>query len=268
MNEELKMALLDVIKNDSEALINEWINYFDKNQKDDEYRHYDDFLGFFEECVEADLDIKSEEADAMKHFLEKLKDIVGENEFFNFNNSVYTCFLKFPLFKLLEQRDLFNYKNVTPITQFFEALTSSLIINLLSHNKKIQETSMQELADREAPINEVWDGIVMVSVVGTLDSQRVLQIIDKVLHHLEQTNSAHVIVDVGAIFDVNSEVANQLMKLNNAIHFMGSRVYLAGITASIAKSLTHLDINLGDIKTYSTAKKAMEEILGKKLVVS
>jgi rsbT co-antagonist protein RsbR len=68
-------------------------------------------------------------------------------------------------------------------------------------------------------------------------------------------------VDISAIFDVNSEVSRQLIKLNNAIHFMGAKAYLTGITANIAKSLTHLDINLGDIKTFSTTKKALEYIL-------
>jgi len=261
MNEEFKVALLDIIQNNSEELIHEWIVYFDEDHKDDEHRHYDDFLGFFEECVESDLNSQSDEAQALKLFLEKLKDIVGEEEFFNFNNSVYTCFLKFPIFKLLEKRDLFTYENVKPITQFFESLTSGLIINLLSHNKQFKEASIKELAEREAPISEIWDGVLMVSIVGTLDSQRVLQIIDKVLGHLEQDEFSSVIVDISAIFDVNSEVANQLVKLNNAIRFMGCDAYISGLTANIAKSLTHLDISLGDVRTYATTKKAMQTIV-------
>ena len=62
---------------------------------------------------------------------------------------------------------------------------------------------------------------------------------------------------------MNSEVARQIIKLNNAIHYMGSTAYLTGITPAIAKSLTHLDINLGDIKTFSTTQKAMEAIIGR-----
>lgn len=264
MSEDFKKELLSMVQNNAEELIHEWVLYFDDDQKDEEHRHYDDFLGFFEECIEADLDVHSDEALALKHFLLKLKDIIGENEFFNFKDSMYTCFLKFPLFKLMQKNNLFNYENVRPITQFFEALTSSLIVELLSYNKSFQEASMQELAEREAPISEIWDGVLMVSIVGTLDSQRVLQIIDKVLVHLEHGNFMSVIVDISAIFDVNSEVTNQLMKLNNAIHFMGANAYITGITANIAKSLTHLDINLGDVKTYATTKKAVQDIIGSK----
>jgi len=95
------------------------------------------------------------------------------------------------------------------------------------------------------------------------DSNRVLKIIDKVLNALEKRNIDYVIVDIGAIHDINSEVARQIIKLNKAIHYMGSIAYLTGITPEIAKSLTHLDIHLGDIKTFSTTQKAMEVIIGK-----
>jgi anti-anti-sigma regulatory factor len=262
MNSEFKQKLIEILQNNSEELIHEWINYFDDENKDDEYRHYDDFLGFFEECVEADLNPNSEETLALRHFLSKIKDIIGEDDFFHFQDSIYTCFLKLPILKLLEKYGLLSYENIESITHFFETLTSSLVTELMASNKADQESSAKELEEREAPISEIWDGVLMVSIVGTLDSQRVLQIIDKVLARLEGSNVTDVIIDISAIFDVNSEVTNQIMKLNNSIHFMGVQSYLSGITANIAKSLTHLDISFGEIKTYSSTKKALKEILG------
>jgi len=122
-----------------------------------------------------------------------------------------------------------------------------------------------EIEEREAPISEIYEGVIMLSIVGTLDSNRILKIIDKVLNRLEKSEIKNVIVDIGAIYDMNSEVARQLLKLNNAIHFMGADAYLTGITPAIAKSLTHLDISLGDIKTFSTTKQAMEYILNEKV---
>ena len=264
MNENFKIALTKIVQNNSEELIQEWLTYFDDEQKDNEYRHYDDFLGFFEECIESDLDPSSDDAEALKHFLVKISDILGEDDFFHFKNSVYTCFLKFPLFKLMEDNALFTFENVSPITKFFEALTSQLIVSILDNNKVHQTTTTQELAEREAPISEIWEGILMVSIVGTLDSHRILQIIDKVLQEIEKKEYTSVIVDISAIFDMNSEVANQIIKLNNTIHYMGVKPYISGITSNIAKSLTHLNINLGDVNTYSTTKKVMKMILESK----
>jgi rsbT co-antagonist protein RsbR len=262
MKMEDKKILIDIIENEAEDLKKEWISLFDDEEKDEEARYYEDFLGFFEECVESDLDPNSAESEALVHFLMKVVELKGEEKFFNFRDSVYTCYLKFPILKKLEEKRRFHYELVSQITKFFEAVTSKIIISILKSNREMQKITMQELEERDAPISQVWKDILMVSIVGTLDSHRVLKILDKILNRLEKSEIEHVIIDIGSIYDINSEVARQLIKLNNAIHYMGSNAYLSGITPSIAKSLTHLDVKLGDIKTFSTTYKAMEKIIG------
>lgn len=260
---DLKKILKELIENESEALVQEWGAMFeDDEEREEEYRYYDDFLGFFEECVEADLDPDSQEAQALIYFLIKLEEMRGEERFFHFKKSVYTCYLKFPILKKLEEKGYFTYEIVAKITAFFESITSRIIISLLSKNREIQQSTLAELEEREAPISEIWSGVIMVSIVGTLDSHRVLKIIDKVLSRLDKSEIEYVIVDIGSIYDINSEVSRQIIKLNNAVHFMGAKVYLTGITPAIAKSLTHLDIHLGEIRTFSTTKKALEHIIG------
>ncbi len=264
MNEVFYKELKEIVTNQSEELIGYWLEYFDDVQKDEAYRYYDDFLGFFEECLESKLDLKSDERDAMFLFLTKLQETIGTESFFHFKDSVYSCYLKFPLFRAMDNASIFNLKNASVVTAFFESLTSSLMLNEHQKNTKFKEESGQELQQREAPLNELWDDVSMVSIVGTLDSDRVLKIIDKVLDFLEQKGSSYVIIDIGAIFDINSEVTNQIMKLNNAVHFMGAVPMLTGITKNIAKSLTHLNISLGDIKTFPTTKAALKVILDAK----
>ncbi|WP_457564112.1 STAS domain-containing protein [Caminibacter pacificus] len=257
----MKEVLKEIIEKEADDLIRYWVEEFPEEERDEEARYYEDFLSFFEECVEKDLDIHSPESEALKTFLEKIIEILGEDRFFNFKNSVYTCYLKFPIMKKLEEKKAFEYDIIKKLTIFFEALTSRIIIDLLKKNEQVTMSAMNELEEREAPIAEIWDGVLMLSIVGTLDSNRVLKIIDKILEKLDKREIEHVVVDIGAIHDMNSEVARQIIKLNNAIHFMGSNAYLTGITPAIAKSLTHLDIKLDDIKTFSTTKKAMEHIL-------
>ena len=254
-------TLKSIVTSYQDDLINYWLEFFPEEEKEEEYRYYDDFLGFFEECLDSGLSPDSEEAHALAMFLEKIIELIGEDHFFNFKDSVYTCYLKFPIFKKLNEIGEFKYEIVEKVTSFFESLTSKLIVSILKKNREIQDSSLMELEEREAPISEIWDGVLMVSVVGTLDSNRVLKIIDKILLELEKKEIRDVIIDINSIYDVNSEVAKQLVKLNNAIHFMGSYAYLAGITPSIAKSLTNLNINLGDIKTFSSTRKAMRYIL-------
>jgi len=264
MSEKFYKELHNIVLNQSEELIEYWLEYFDDEQKDEAYRYYDDFLGFFEECLEAKLDLKSDETEAMILFLTKLQETIGAEKFYHFKDSVYSCYIKFPLFKAMNNASIFNLENASIITAFFESLTSSLILKEHERNNKLKKESSQELEQRDAPVSELWDGVFMVSIVGTLDSDRVLKIIDKVLDFLEQKESKYVVIDIGAIFDINSEVTNQIMKLNSAVHFMGAVPMLTGITKNIAKSLTHLNISLGDIKTFSTTKAALKTILDEK----
>jgi len=265
MNNEIKNKIIDIIENEKEDLIQIWVEQFDDEEKDEEYRYYEDFLSFFEECLSVDLKLDSDEAEALKHFLTKLIEIKGEEKFFNFKDSVYSCYLKFPLLKKLSEKGFFDYQTISELTYFFEGITSKIMIDFLKKTNEMQKHTLTELEEREAPIAQIWHNTLMVSIVGTLDSNRVLKIMDKILESLEKRDMEYVIVDIGAINDMNSEVARQLIKLNNAIHYMGSNAYLTGITPAIAKSLTHLDISLGDIKTFSTTQKAMEVIIGKSI---
>lgn len=224
-------------------------------------RYYADFLSFFDECLQSDLDPMSDEAMALTNFLKKVAEIRGEERFYNFRNSVYTCYLKFPLFKALDNKNLFHFDFAAKMTAFFESLTSRLIFNVLQESNRAQQASSAELSEREAPINEILKGILLVSIVGTLDSNRVIQVIDKILGTLERLESEHVIIDINAIFDVNTEVANQLRKLYNAIVIMGSQAYLTGISKNTAKAMTHLDISVGEVKTFRSTRQAVEFIL-------
>ncbi len=253
--------LVDLIKGQTDWLVDDWISYFDApEEKETEARYYDDFLGFFEECLYDNLDIHAESTKALKLFLQKLIQLIGEEEFFHFKESVYTCYLKMPIFNLMNQHNLFTYELVRPMTAFFESLTSHLILETLQSHQKELHAADEELREREAPIAEIDEGVLMVVIVGTLDSNRIMLIIDKILHVMEQSEIDQVIIDISAIDDMNSEIANQLIKLSNAIHFMGARATISGINANIAKRLTHLAIDLGEIRTFRATKDAMAYI--------
>lgn len=245
-------------------LISWWLDYFPEEEHETEKRYYADFLSFFDECFASQLDPNSDEALALSTFMKKLAEIKGD-DFYRFRNSVYTYYLKFPIYRLLDREGLFHFEVVGKMTAFFESLTSRLIFETLVRKNEVLRVSETELAEREAPISEVWEGALLVSIVGTLDSHRVITIIDKVLTAIEQYDSRMVIIDIGAIFDINTEVANQIRKLCSAIAFMGAEAQLVGIKKNIAKAMSHLDISIGEIKTFRSARLALEAIVGREL---
>ena len=262
MDEEFKLELINIITQKGDNLIKAWLELFDnESDKDVQHRYYDDFLGFFGECLETNLYIDTEEYHATVSFLIKLAEMIGHEKFFKFRHCHYLAYMPLPIIKELEKTKHFKAENIKKISIFFESITSRIMLDIIADKKSFEEASATELEEREAPLSEIWDGILMVSIVGTLDSNRILKIIDKILDRLEQGDIEHVVVDISAIFDMNSEVANQIIKLNQAISFMGTTAYLTGITKNIAKSLTHLDISLGDIKTFNKTKDAVHSII-------
>ena len=261
MDKDFKEELFKILRKNNNELIKHWLKLFEKEDYDQQHRYYDDFLGFFEECLEQDLFIDTDEYHATVQFLTKLVDVIGEENFFNFRHCHYLAYMPLPIFKELEKAGFYNTENSKKILIFFESITAKIMINILADKKEYEEASMAELQEREAPLSEIWNGILMVSIVGTLDSNRILKIIDKILDRLEDGDIEHVVIDISAIYDMNSEVANQILKLNNAITFMGVDAYLSGISKNIAKSLTHLNISLGSIKTFNKTKAAVESII-------
>jgi len=261
MDKDFKDGLFKVLRENNNELIKHWLSLFEQEDYDLQHRYYDDFLGFFEECLEQDLFIDTDEYNATVQFLTKLVDVIGKENFFNFRHCHYLAYMPLPIFKELEKIGLYNSENNKKILIYFESITAKIMMNIIDDNKEYEKASIAELQEREAPLSEIWDGILMVSIVGTLDSNRILKIIDKILDRLEDGDIKHVVIDISAIFDMNSEVANQILKLNNAISFMGVKSYLSGISKNIAKSLTHLNISLGSIRTFNKTKTAIESII-------
>ncbi|GEM_PF-3251851 len=257
---EFKTFLHYSITQNSQGLIQYWLNFFEESEQEVQHRYYADFLSFFAECVAENLEFNNDSYYALFSFMTRLSELIGEELFYDFRNSVFTCYLKFPILNAMEEKGVFTFRNVATLTAFFESLTSRLMLEYMEQRRKIEETTARELKEREAPMNVVGTRTLMVSIVGTLDSHRVMAIIDRVLTKIEEGYVRHVIIDINAILDMNTEVANQLVKLNKAIRFMGAYSYLAGITKNVAKSLMHLDINLGDIRTYNSTKDALRDI--------
>lgn len=260
---EFQNVLFAILREDTAALIAEWTQYFDEAEHAQQHRYYADFLAFFEECVQQGLDPESESAQAMINYLVKLSEIVGEDRFYRFRDSVYTCYLKFPVLGQVDRHGAFILENALALTRFFESLTSNLMTHYIQRRRDREEAAETELHEREAPMGEIWDGVLLVTLVGSIDSHRILIVIDKVLDRMDNTGMRHVIIDIGSVADINSEVTNQLLKLNSAVHFMGARAYMSGITPTIAKSLTHLDIHLGDVRTFASSRDALQEIIGR-----
>lgn len=114
-----------------------------------------------------------------------------------------------------------------------------------------------ELLELSTPVIKLWDGVLAVPVIGTLDSSRAQMVMETLLERLVETGSELAIIDITGVPTVDTLVAQHLMKTVTAIRLMGAESIISGIRPQIAQTIVHLGIDLQGIVTKSTLADAL-----------
>jgi rsbT co-antagonist protein RsbR len=117
-----------------------------------------------------------------------------------------------------------------------------------------QATSMMELS---TPVVRLWDGIIAVPLVGTLDSARTQLVMEKLLETLVATGADHAVIDITGVPTVDTEVAQHLLKTVSAARLLGAECTISGIRPQVAQTIVSLGIEFGDIATKATLADAL-----------
>ena len=107
------------------------------------------------------------------------------------------------------------------------------------------------------PINILWENILMLPLIGTLDSKRAQEVMEAVPAKVLETESKTIIVDILGITTVDSKVAAHLVKIIQACKLMGANCIISSISPAIAQTMVHLGIDLGGIYTTASLKDAV-----------
>jgi anti-anti-sigma factor len=102
------------------------------------------------------------------------------------------------------------------------------------------------------PVVQVWEGIVLVPLIGTLDSQRTQQLMERVLNRVTETNSPVALLDITGVPSIDTQTAQHLIETIAAVRLLGAEVVLTGVRPSIAQTLVHLGIDLSNVTTRSS----------------
>jgi rsbT co-antagonist protein RsbR len=121
----------------------------------------------------------------------------------------------------------------------------------------------EQLLELATPVVKLWEGIVAVPLVGTLDSARTQIVMEKLLQTLVDTGSAHAIIDITGVPAVDTQVAQHLLKTVVAARLMGAECVISGIRPQIAQTIVALGIEFGDIATKATLADALVLTLGR-----
>ncbi|MFK0171593.1 STAS domain-containing protein [Streptomyces sp. NPDC090306] len=125
----------------------------------------------------------------------------------------------------------------------------------------------EQLMELSTPVVKLWDGVIGVPLVGTLDSARTMVVMEKMLQALIDTGSEQAIIDITGVPAVDTEVAQHLLKTVVAARLMGAECTISGIRPQIAQTVVALGIEFGDIVTKATLADALRHALRRSGVV-
>jgi len=115
-----------------------------------------------------------------------------------------------------------------------------------------------EITEISTPVIRVWDGILALPIIGTLDSSRTQVVMESLLQEIVESGSSIAILDISGVPAVDSLVAQHLIKTVSATRLMGAECIISGIRPEIAQTVVHLGIDLSDIATKSTLASALK----------
>ena len=114
----------------------------------------------------------------------------------------------------------------------------------------------QELLELSTPVVRLWEGVLALPLIGTLDSARTQVVMESLLQQIVDTGAAIAIIDITGVPTVDTLVAQHLLKTVAAARLMGADCIISGIRPQIAQTIVHLGVDLGDVTTKATLADA------------
>jgi rsbT co-antagonist protein RsbR len=134
----------------------------------------------------------------------------------------------------------------------------------LTERKRAEEKAVmmgREILEISTPVIQIWDGVVMAPLIGTLDSGRTQQLTEQLLEGIVKTNSAVALLDVTGVPTIDTRTAQHLAETTTAVRLLGAQAVLTGVRPAIAQTLAHLGVDLGGITTRSSLAAGLREAL-------
>lgn len=111
------------------------------------------------------------------------------------------------------------------------------------------EQQARDILELSTPVMQLWEGIVAAPLIGSLDSQRTQQFMERLLERIVESNSSVALVDIMGVPTIDTQTAQHLIETISAVRLLGAQVVLTGVRPVIAQTLVHLGIDLSNITT-------------------
>ncbi|GAB3542594.1 STAS domain-containing protein [Spirosoma fluminis] len=173
----------------------------------------------------------------------------------------YIFSLKDALLEVVQQerkdpQQLLTY--IIQISKFVDNLGIFTFETFIQGREEVITRQTDEMTEISTPVVQVWDGILTMPLIGTLDSSRALVVMENLLQEIVRSGSGIAILDISGVPTVDSMVAQHLIKTVNATRLMGAECIICGIRPEIAQTIVHLGIDLSHVVTKATLASALK----------
>jgi rsbT co-antagonist protein RsbR len=205
--------------------------------------------------------------DKAKELLQSISASRAQAGFSPSETATFILSLKRPIFEAI-RKDLGGKADEL----FAEVWTASLLIDKLAlltseayqvSREQLIWRQQQDMLELSTPVVKLWDGILALPIIGTLDSARTQVVMESLLGAVVQTNSRVAIIDITGVPTVDTLVAQHLLKTITAARLMGAECIISGIRPQIAQTIVHLGIDLSQVITKAKLSDAFALALQK-----
>jgi rsbT co-antagonist protein RsbR len=205
-------------------------------------------------------DIQSTGWAQAREFLEGISSSRARQGFSPSEVATFVLSLKQPLFAAIRhdlgknQDKLFDA--IWAATELLDGLALVTTEAYIATREQLILRQQQELLELSTPVVKLWDGVLALPIIGTLDSARTQVVMENLLQAVVSTNSRYAIIDITGVPTVDTLVAQHLLKTITAARLMGAECIISGVRPQIAQTIVHLGINLEDVMTRANLADA------------
>jgi len=260
---------IQAIKDSKRVILDEWVKkqvadegFRDESISEDQRTQSEELLetllgALNDETIE---DPSSKQFNHVQDLLSGISVSRAKQGFSPRETSSYITGLKEAMLAVLAKssNDLEMYKDIFKITKIFDHLSIFTFESYIKGREEVIMRQTDEITEISTPVIRVWDGILALPIIGTLDSARTQTVMENLLQEIVETGSPIAILDISGVPAVDSLVAQHLIKTVGATRLMGAECIISGIRPEIAQTVVHLGIDLSNIITKATLASALK----------
>lgn len=265
----------EILANHREDIAQEWIREMAGSVrrgdllKESELRSQcSQFLGAFAKAFGSDgSNLKASSWDSVREFLKEISASRSQQGFSPSETAAFIFSLKRPFFDRIREGCGGDPKALAAefwtATELLDSLGLYTAEVFMKSREAMIARQQEEMLELSTPVVKLWDGILALPLIGTLDSARTQIVMENLLQSIVRSNSKIAIIDITGVPTVDTIVAQHLLKTVTAARLMGADCIISGVRPQIAQTIVHLGINLLDITTKATLSDAFAVALHK-----